>query len=68
MFEFVFRICRNEKIIANEFHVASENVMIIDHINFDFVVQKNFIKVFFLDFDDYFLNDNAELVFDRSLR
>ncbi len=68
MFEFVSRIRRNEKITINELHVASESVTIADHINFDFVVQKNSIKMFFLDLDDYFLSDNAELAFDRSLR
>ncbi len=68
MFEFVFRIRRNKKITVNELHVANKNVTIINHINFDFIVQKNFIKVFFLDLNDYFLNDNAELAFDRSLR
>ncbi len=68
MFEFVFRIRRDEKITVNEFYVASENITIIDHINFDFIVQKNFIKIFFFDFDDYYLSDNAELVFDQSLR
>jgi hypothetical protein len=68
MFEFVFRIRRNEKITANKLYIASENVTIFDHINFDFIIQKNFIKMFFFDFDDYFLNDNAELAFDRSLR
>jgi hypothetical protein len=68
MFKFVFRIRQDEKITVNEFHIASENVTIIDHINFDFIVQKNFIKIFFFDFDDYYLSDNAELVFDQSLR
>ncbi len=68
VFEFVSRIRRNEKITINELHVASESVTIADHINFDFVVQKNSIKMFFLDLDDYFLSDNAELAFDRSLR
>jgi hypothetical protein len=65
MHRFFFYMRRNRKIIVDRYHVVSDRITIIDHVDFCILVQQNLIKVFRIWHNDDFLNNHNRYAFHR---